>query len=106
MRENQFDTPAAHKVLEGECGKISVIRLRRTRFESECGKSAWVCSVSVKGNLISSACLSYRLRVRRLCSLNEYHPVLCKSFLGTGLWSLAVSLWFDGLECYEHLTKD
>ena len=35
----------------------SVIRLRRTRFERECGKSDWVCSVSVKGYLISSACL-------------------------------------------------
>ncbi len=70
MRENQFDTPAAHKVLEGECGKIRVIRLRRTRFERECGKSDWVCSVSVKGYLISSACLPPR-RVGETLRLNH-----------------------------------
>jgi hypothetical protein len=32
--------------------------------------------VSAKGNLISSACLPYRLRVRRLRSLKESHQAL------------------------------
>jgi len=47
-----------------------VIRLRRTRFERECGKSDWVCSVSVKGYLISSACLPPR-RVGETLRLNH-----------------------------------
>ena len=81
-----------------------MIRLRRTR--SECEKNI----VSAKGNLISSACLPYRLRVRRLRSLKESHQALAfiEKFDGrkNSLWSLAVSLWLDLLERYEHLTKE
>jgi hypothetical protein len=66
--------------------------------------------VSAKGNLISSACLPYRLRVRRLRSLKESHQALAfiEKFDGrkNSLWSLAVSLWLDLLERYEHLTKE
>jgi hypothetical protein len=66
--------------------------------------------VSAKGNLISSACLPYRLRVRRLRSLKESHQALAfiEKFDGrkNSLWSLAVSLWLDLLERYEQLTKE
>jgi hypothetical protein len=55
--------------------------------------------VSAKGNLISSACLPYRLRVIRLRSLKESHQALAfiEKFDGrkNSLWSLAVSLWLD-----------
>jgi hypothetical protein len=66
--------------------------------------------VSAKGNLISSACLPYRLRVIRLRSLKESHQALAfiEKFDGrkNSLWSLAVSLWLDLLERYEQLTKE
>jgi hypothetical protein len=66
--------------------------------------------VSAKGNLISSACLPYRLRVIRLRSLKESRQALAfiEKFDGrkNSLWSLAVSLWLDLLERYEQLTKE
>jgi hypothetical protein len=81
-----------------------VIRLRRTR--SECEKNI----VSAKVNLISSACLPYRLRVIRLRSLKESHQALAfiEKFDGrkNSLWSLAVSLWLDYRNENEYHTKD
>ena len=45
-----------------------------------------------------------------LCGLKENYQVsaFIEKFDDTqySLWSLAVSLWFIGLECYEHLTND